>query len=96
MPTIIYAGKLWITVNEVMQLMDDFRNDMENKRQECLTDIKKADLLPIIKDMSTKITNIDYDMFIESIEKNVKQYQEQLEQRATEIVIQKQNKNKGE
>jgi len=86
MPTIIHKNKLYISVEEVMNFMLDFKNNMENKREECINDIKKSNFIPELEKMSITLTNLDYDMFIEALEKNVIQYQERLKETAKEKI----------
>lgn len=65
----IHKHKLYITVTEVISYLAAFRADMESKRQDCLDQIKLHDLDEGVKEMSVKLTNLDYSFFIEQIDR---------------------------
>jgi hypothetical protein len=80
MPLILHNNTPYMTVNEIMQLLEDFKNDMENKRSDCLRDIKGTDLLEPIRNMCVKITNLDYDMFMDCLDTAIIRFQKQIKE----------------
>ena len=86
MVILIHNKELFISLREVLNFMQDFRNDMENKREECLNDIRNQDLLPELREMSITLTNLDYDMFIESLSKNIIQYQQRIREQTNKKI----------
>ena len=89
MPTIIVNKQLFISVREVMSFMQDFQNDMEHKRKGALIDIKNQDLLPPIRKMANKLTHLDFDLFNETLEKNIGNYRQMIYKRTDELTKEK-------
>lgn len=69
MVSMVVGGKVFIEVSEVLTYLGGLRADILTQKEECISDyVHIKDLDPQLKVLADKVTNMDYDFFIDKID----------------------------